>query len=43
MMVKQEKEPILVRIDEAARELLTEQPVGIIPISGNFIIDFRQK
>lgn len=26
MMVKQEKEPILVRIDEAARELLTEQP-----------------
>lgn len=38
MMIKQEKEPILVRIDEAARELLTEQPVGIIPVSGNFTI-----
>lgn len=38
MMVKQEKEPILVRIDEAARELLTEQPVGIMNISGNFTI-----
>lgn len=42
MMVKQEKEPILVRIDEAARELLTEQPVGIIPVSGNFTIVDRE-
>lgn len=34
MMVKQEKEPILVRIDEAARELLDDRPDGIIPVSG---------
>lgn len=38
MMVKQEKEPILARIDEAARELLYDQPDGIIPVSGNFTI-----
>lgn len=42
MMVKQEKEPILVRIDEAARELLDDQPDGIIPISGNFTIVDRE-
>ena len=41
MMVKQEKEPILVRIDEAARELLDDQPDGIIPVSGNFTIVCR--
>ena len=34
MMVKQEKEPILVRIDEAARELLDDRTDGIIPVSG---------
>lgn len=38
MIAKQEKEPILVRIDEAARELLNDQPDGIIPVSGNFTI-----
>lgn len=41
MMVKQEKEPILVRIDEAARELLDDRPDGIIPVSGNFTIVCR--
>lgn len=41
MMIKQEKEPILVRIDEAARELLDDQPDGIIPVSGNFTIVCR--
>lgn len=41
MMVKQEKEPILVRIDEAARELLADRPDGIIPVSGNFTIVCR--
>lgn len=38
MMVKQEKEPVLTRIDKAARELLDDQPGGIIPVSGNFTI-----
>lgn len=42
MMVKQEKEPILVRIDKAARELLDDQPGGIIPVSGNFTIVDRE-
>lgn len=41
MMVKQEKEPILARIDEAARELLDDRPDGIIPVSGNFTIVCR--
>lgn len=41
MMAKQEKEPILVRIDEAARELLTDRPDGIIPVSENFTIVCR--
>lgn len=41
MMVKQEKEPILVRIEEAARELLADRPDGIIPVSGNFTIVCR--
>lgn len=41
MMVKQEKEPILVRIDEAARKLLVDRPDGIIPVSGNFTIVCR--
>ena len=41
MMVKQEKEPVLARIDKAARELLDDQPDGIIPVSGNFTIVCR--
>lgn len=41
MMIKQEKEPILVQIDEAARELLDDRPDGIIPVSGNFTIVCR--
>lgn len=41
MMIKQEKEPILVRIDEAARELLDDRTDGIIPVSGNFTIVCR--
>lgn len=41
MMIKQEKEPILVRIDEAARELLDDRPDDIIPVSGNFTIVCR--
>lgn len=32
------KEPVLTRIDKAAREILTDQPGGIIPVSGNFTI-----
>lgn len=42
MMIKQEKEPILVRIDEAARELLDDRPDGIILVSGNFTIVRRE-
>lgn len=38
MMIKQEKEPVLTRIDKAARELLYDQPDGIIPVSENFTI-----
>lgn len=34
----EKKEPILARIDKAARELLYDQPDGIIPVSGNFTI-----
>lgn len=34
----EKKEPILARIDKAARELLDDQPGGIIPVSGNFTI-----
>lgn len=41
MMIKQEKEPILVRIDKAARELLADRTDGIIPVSGNFTIVCR--
>ena len=32
------KEPILAKIDKAAREILDDQPDGIIPVSGNFTI-----
>lgn len=32
------KEPVLARIDKAAREILDDQPGGIIPVSGNFTI-----
>ena len=41
MMIKQEKEPILARIDKAAREILDDRPDGIIPVSGNFTIVCR--
>lgn len=34
----EKKEPVLARIDKAARELLYDQPDGIIPVSGNFTI-----
>lgn len=36
--MEEKKEPILARIDKAARELLDDQPSGIIPVSGNFTI-----
>jgi hypothetical protein len=36
--MEEKKEPILARIDKAARELLDDQPGGIIPVSGNFTI-----
>ena len=42
MMVKQEKEPVLARIDKAAQELLDDQPSGIIPVSGNFTIVWQE-
>lgn len=36
--MEEKKEPILARIDKAARELIDDQPGGIIPVSGNFTI-----
>jgi hypothetical protein len=36
--MEEKKEPILARIDKAARELLDDQPGGIIPVSENFTI-----
>lgn len=36
--MEEKKEPVLTRIDKAARALLYDQPDGIIPISGNFTI-----
>lgn len=36
--MEEKKEPILARIDKAAREILDDQPDGIIPVSGNFTI-----
>lgn len=38
----EKKEPILARIDKAARELLDNQPGGIIPVSENFTIVNRE-
>lgn len=38
----EKKEPILARIDKAARELLYDQPDGIIPVSGNFTIVWQE-
>lgn len=38
----EKKEPVLARIDKAARELLDDQPGGIIPVSGNFTIVNRE-
>lgn len=40
--MEEKKEPILARIDKAARELLDDQPGGIIPVSGNFTIIDRE-
>lgn len=39
--MEEKKEPVLARIDKAARELLYDQPDGIIPVSGNFTIVCR--
>lgn len=36
--MEEKKEPVLTRIDKAAREILDDQPGGIIPVSGNFTI-----
>lgn len=38
----EKKEPVLARIDKAARELLDDQPGGIIPVSENFTIVDRE-
>ena len=38
----EKKEPVLARIDKAAREILDDQPDGIIPVSGNFTIVRRE-
>lgn len=38
----EKKEPVLARIDKAAREMLDDQPGGIIPVSGNFTIVDRE-
>lgn len=40
--MEEKKEPILARIDKAARELLDDQPGGIIPVSENFTIVDRE-
>ena len=40
--MEEKKEPILARIDKAAREMLDDQPSGIIPVSGNFTIVDRE-
>lgn len=39
--MEEKKEPVLTRIDKAAREILDDQPGGIIPVSGNFTIVCR--
>lgn len=38
----EKKEKILARIDKAAREILDDQPNGIIPVSENFTIVRRE-
>lgn len=38
----EKKEHVLTRIDKAARELLDDQPEGIIPVSGNFTIVWQE-
>lgn len=38
----EKKEPVLARIDAAAREILNDRPDGIIPVSGNFTIVRRE-
>lgn len=40
--MEEKKEPVLTRIDKAAREILDDQPDGIIPVSGNFTIVRRE-
>lgn len=40
--MEEKKEPVLARIDKAARELLDDQPSGIIPVSENFTIVDRE-
>lgn len=40
--MEEKKEPILTRIDKAAREILDDQPGGIIPVSGNFTIVWQE-
>lgn len=40
--MEEKKEPVLTRIDKAAREILDDQPGGIIPVSGNFTIVWQE-
>lgn len=40
--MEKKKEPVLTRIDKAAREILDDQPGGIIPVSGNFTIVWQE-
>ena len=40
--MEEKKEPVLAKIDKAARELLDDQPDGIIPVSGNFTIVWQE-
>ena len=41
--MEEKKEPLLARIDKAARELLDDQPGGIIPVSGKFTIVWQER
>lgn len=40
--MEEKKEPVLARIDKAARKLLYDQPDGIIPVSGNSTIVWQE-
>lgn len=40
--MEEKKEPVLTRIDKAAREILDDQPDGIIPVSENFTIVWQE-